>query len=116
MTLSIAHWVRRLRDYYVARQKDRCAICGLRFEIAGKPHLDDCHNTHHVRGALCPTCNVGLGLFKDSPTLLESAISYLQVDCSKNPPHPQHPPFNPVIGLAPRIFDYAGWFNRQTAS
>lgn len=56
-----------------------CAICGTtdwggRFK---RPHVDHCHETNKVRGILCNTCNVGLGLFKDNPTLLRSAAKYL---------------------------------------
>jgi hypothetical protein len=31
-----------------------------------------------IRGILCNNCNVGLGLFKDDPSLLYKAITYLK--------------------------------------
>lgn len=58
-------------------QSDCCAICGER--IAGKNcHVDHCHQTGIVRGLLCSLCNLGIGMFKDDPTRLSSAIAYLQ--------------------------------------
>jgi hypothetical protein len=40
--------------------------------------IDHDHTTGEVRGLLCPTCNAGLGHFKDSPELLLKAALYLQ--------------------------------------
>lgn len=40
--------------------------------------VDHCHDTGKIRGLLCDRCNHLLGLAKDSPTLLSSAISYLK--------------------------------------
>ncbi len=51
-----------------------CAICGERVKIM---HLDHCHKTKKLRGVLCIHCNAGLGQFKDSPSLLLSAVYYL---------------------------------------
>jgi hypothetical protein len=61
-------------------QKGCCAICKSRMSSARTTRLfvDHCHNTHKVRGLLCSSCNHGLGLFKDSPTLLKKAIKYLE--------------------------------------
>lgn len=56
------------------RQGGKCAICG---DTMLKPVLDHCHATMEVRGLLCSACNVGLGQFKDNPSLLLSAIRYL---------------------------------------
>jgi hypothetical protein len=60
-------------------QKGCCAICKSRIgNAAGKRlFVDHCHDTLKVRGLLCSQCNMGLGLFKDSPTLLQKAINYL---------------------------------------
>ena len=65
-------------------QNNRCAICGIHAD--GIPHknfkhnplvIDHCHETDEFRGLLCPTCNIGLGQFKDNPALLRMAAEYL---------------------------------------
>lgn len=49
-----------------------CGICGEAGTV-----IDHDHETGEVRGALCRTCNLGLGHFKDDPGLLERALKYL---------------------------------------
>jgi len=39
--------------------------------------VDHCHTSGAVRGLLCSSCNIGLGLFQDSPELLLNAAQYL---------------------------------------
>lgn len=61
----------------LASQSGVCALCGggsgqRRFAV------DHCHSTGKVRGLLCRACNTGLGLFKDSPALLEKGAAYLR--------------------------------------
>lgn len=51
-----------------------CAICGS----TEKPHIDHDHETGVVRGTLCRTCNIGLGMFKDNPELMRQAAQYLE--------------------------------------
>ena len=60
-------------------QKGACAICKTPFsEMAQKRvHADHCHVTNTPRGVLCHYCNIGLGVFKDSPRLLMAAGDYL---------------------------------------
>lgn len=58
------------------QQNHQCAICKnnnpeQHFDI------DHCHKTGKVRGLLCRSCNMGLGYFKDSPSLLNKAADYL---------------------------------------
>lgn len=60
----------------LAVQQNACDICK---EIFSKePHVDHCHETGEVRGLLCSPCNKGLGFFRDSPEILESAREYLR--------------------------------------
>ena len=57
-----------------------CAICGINDNWPGplkSPVVDHCHETNQVRGMLCHTCNVALGLFKENSLLLQKAIEYL---------------------------------------
>lgn len=61
------------RTAMAGSQGGRCAICGG----ADPKHIDHDHVTGRVRGLLCGPCNMGLGLFKDDPNRLLSAIRYL---------------------------------------
>jgi len=64
-------------DAMVDAQGARCAICydGLR---AAHMVVDHDHDTGAVRGILCRSCNGGIGLLKDSPDILRSALTYLR--------------------------------------
>lgn len=53
-----------------------CAICRSRPDKK-RLGVGHCHRTGAVRGLLCHSCNVGLGLFKDSAAVLASATTYL---------------------------------------
>lgn len=55
----------------------KCWICGDRPEDPRNFHIDHNHETNEVRGLLCIGCNVGLGAFRDDPSLLSRAIDYL---------------------------------------
>lgn len=72
-------------DRMHAKQGGACAICGAtelpidprtkkQYELA----IDHCHATGKVRSLLCHFCNVGLGAFRDSPELMQLAITYLE--------------------------------------
>jgi hypothetical protein len=67
-------------------QNNLCAICNkpqseLRNKYVGSPtkrlDIDHCHKTNIVRGLLCRRCNTGIGLFFESPELLNKAVEYL---------------------------------------
>lgn len=60
------------------KQDGRCAICNIEEGDDGKMLcVDHCHDTGEVRGLLCATCNIGIGMLKDSPEYLRAAIEYL---------------------------------------
>lgn len=90
---SRAKWIRnpdlrvrhRARAYgitaerYTEIKRAGCGICGATESVDGRAlHIDHCHATGKVRGALCDSCNHGLGKFKDDPALLRAAIAYLE--------------------------------------
>lgn len=55
-------------------QKGVCAICQEPMKV---PQIDHNHDSGKFRGLLCVRCNTGLGKFKDSPGLIQKALSYL---------------------------------------
>lgn len=59
------------------RQGGVCAICGEAPKVGKRLHVDHCHDTRVVRGLLCGLCNRGLGMYRDQPSLLLKAASYL---------------------------------------
>lgn len=59
----------------VEEQDGRCAIC--RRVSKRELSIDHCHRTGPVRGLLCTSCNIGLGLFGDDPERLRAALAYL---------------------------------------
>ena len=78
----------RLQQYAHACEDRAEGIFEEMFDIAddgtndfvkkGMLAVDHCHNKGEVRGLLCYSCNIALGLFKDDINKLKSAISYLQ--------------------------------------
>ena len=72
-------------DIMLKTQNYTCAICNKPETDKDKRNyrpkrlsVDHNHSNNRVRGLLCRGCNAGLGHFKDSFSLLESAIKYLQ--------------------------------------
>lgn len=80
------HWRYQLKSKYgltedaykalYESQKGVCKICGN--EDFRKLVVDHDHITGRIRGLLCTSCNVGLGMFKDSIKNLLNAIEYLK--------------------------------------
>lgn len=57
-----------------------CKIC-FRVDPAGRNlAVDHDHATNKVRGLLCSSCNIGLGNFRDNPSLLRAAALYLEIN------------------------------------
>ncbi len=63
-------------DELVIKQKNKCSIC----PNEGNLVVDHSHITGKIRGLLCSTCNVGLGMFKENIELLEASIRYLKIN------------------------------------
>jgi hypothetical protein len=71
-------------DALLLAQNYRCAIC--RTDTPGNARtksdhafcVDHDHVTGHVRGLLCQGCNRGIGLLKDDPEVIESALKYVR--------------------------------------
>ena|ERR1039457_1565301 len=65
-----------IKDAILASQNYKCKICSI--DLTKKNTcFDHCHDSGMVRGALCRSCNCGLGQFDDSVELLKSAVNYL---------------------------------------
>lgn len=69
-------------DSLLKLQNNSCAICKTELLLKTSDrtkrfNVDHNHVTGEVRGLLCLTCNMGLGLYNDSVELLENAKQYL---------------------------------------
>ena len=65
---------------WIESREYKCGICQeLPMTWRGSTLMfDHSHDTKKFRGLLCDSCNKALGLFKDSPARLFSAIRYLK--------------------------------------
>lgn len=66
----------QLVDRY-ERQEKCCAICKEEITLLNSA-IDHNHDTGEFRGVLCKQCNRALGMFKDNPAVLKSAVEYLE--------------------------------------
>lgn len=69
---SIGRWSKYGLDQPI--EMSECEICKTKDDLV----IDHCHTTKEVRGILCRTCNMALGLFKDNKKNLRSAIEYAE--------------------------------------
>lgn len=61
-----------------ASQGSACAACRATAPGgSGRWHTDHCHDTQKVRGILCHSCNVALGLLQESPSRILALHAYL---------------------------------------
>ena len=66
-------------DAMLEAQGGVCAICGMTpEENKARLSVDHDHETREIRGLLCSGCNWGLGMFRDNPNHLYSAVEYLE--------------------------------------
>ena len=63
------------RRRMLEEQEGLCKLCR---RPCVRPVVDHCHTHGHIRGVICLTCNAALGLFHESPELLERAAQYLR--------------------------------------
>jgi hypothetical protein len=62
-----------------AQQGFCCAICNDHEDSVGKKmFVDHDHVTGKIRKLLCTKCNVGIGMLKDNPDIMERAAKYLR--------------------------------------
>lgn len=73
-SIAAAEW-RQLRDNKLAAQAGRCAICASPVAL---PALDHNHETGQIRGVLCHSCNLAIGLLRDSSGVAQAAADYLK--------------------------------------
>lgn len=59
------------------KQNGLCKICKKPQSVGIKLDVDHNHKTNKVRGLLCRSCNTGIGLLRDSFSLLWEAVKYL---------------------------------------
>lgn len=70
---------RKEYDEMRIKQDCLCAICGKHESESNKGlHVDHCHDTQKVRGLLCNSCNLAIGMLKHNSTILYKAIEYLR--------------------------------------
>lgn len=63
------------RDELFSRNDGLCWICSDKTSEV----IDHDHASNKVRGALCRTCNTGIGLLREDKRILQSAIAYLSL-------------------------------------
>lgn len=93
---------KKYKAHLIIEQNGLCKLCGRPLGLdMSKIHLDHCHDTGHVRGALHSHCNRTEGKLKSvyrrmggDPEIyfewLRGLSVYLALDSSDNPLHPQH--------------------------
>jgi len=60
---------------FIKNTTKECVICG---EENTKLVVDHDHKTRKIRGMLCNHCNRGIGHFRDDPTLMLFAATYVE--------------------------------------
>lgn len=69
--------------FILERQGGKCAVCGG-VNSNGRPlYVDHNHETAHIRGLLCMTCNTGLSKLRESERVLFDTIAYLRLHAAQ---------------------------------
>lgn len=75
-----------------ADQNNRCKLCKQYPSNDRILHVDHCHETGRVRGALCAQCNWYMGKIDRDPDIINRIIEYkfsVPIIASSSPPSPQ---------------------------
>lgn len=60
------------------KQEGKCRICFIHAkDLKRGLAVDHCHDSKKVRGLLCHSCNMAIGLMKHDVSIINHAISYL---------------------------------------
>lgn len=62
-----------LKERVVSECGRYCGICGNTKLL----YLDHCHKTGKIRGILCRSCNIGIGMFRENSEIILKAIDYI---------------------------------------
>lgn len=71
-------------EILIIKQNNLCALCFQPEKVKTikgkfkKLAVDHCHKTNKIRGLLCYTCNIGIGLLKHDSNLLRKAALYCE--------------------------------------
>lgn len=57
---------------------NKCELCSGTNVDGRRLSVDHCHASGKIRGLLCNSCNLALGMFKDDIAVLERAINYVR--------------------------------------
>jgi thymidine phosphorylase len=77
--LARSGWTIEKFNTVLSEQKGLCALCNEPFTKENPPCADHEHIVPpKTRGLLHSVCNAGLGMFKDSVEICESAVEYLR--------------------------------------
>jgi hypothetical protein len=74
---------RAVYEALLKEQHGRCKACGAELLPGRATHVDHCHTTGRTRALLCRSCNLSLGLMKESPERLRKLASYAENHCAQ---------------------------------
>ena len=69
-------WLASKQEKLAGRKKPKCCeVCKASHQ---KIHFDHDHKTGKFRGRLCHSCNISIGLLRESPKTLRKLVAYLE--------------------------------------